>query len=1057
MTLIETYLAKLQANLTTGKAKELTHRMALQHLLETLLFDCQVVHEATRIACGAPDFEIIKGEEPIGHIEAKDIGEDLVKLAESEQLKRYRDSLSNLILTDYLEFRWFTEGELRTELTVKLANFDKNNNRLIPIENADLTPLMELFRTSRVATLRDSEQLAKKMARIARLICHVIEESYQHELREKNKGLLQAQLETFREVLLDNLTASEFADMYAQTICYGLFAAKCSTESTQTFNRMTAGFFVPKTNPFLRNLFNQIAGSELDDRLVWAVEHLIAVLNRIDITAILEDFSKRTGRNDPIVHFYETFLREYNPALREVRGVYYTPESVVNYIVRSLDLILKKQFQLKEGLADNTRLDSGVHKVQILDPATGTGTFLYAVIMKIFERFAKVKGAWSSYVSEHLLPRVYGFELLMAPYTVAHMKLGLLLKEYGYDFQSNERLRLFLTNTLDEPHGDQKTLMAQWLANEAAAANAIKQDAPVMVILGNPPYSGHSANFGEWITQLLKGVLTGFSQETAVANYFQVDGKPLGERNPKWLNDDYVKFIRFAHWRIVRTGYGVLGFITNHGYLDNPTFRGMRQALMQDFNEIYLLDLHGNSKKRERTPEGNPDVNVFDIQQGVSIGIFIKHKKEYQRPAKVFHADLWGNRAAKDTYLNAHDISSTQWTELKPTAPFYMFVPQNIDLKQEYEAGWKITEMMPINSVGIVTARDKLAVQNTPDAMMQIIREFATLETEKARQRFDLGKDARDWKVNTAQKDIIDSGLNRELVQPILYRPFDKRYTYYTGNSRGFICRPRSEVMRHMLIGDNLGLITIRRSRSSDSYCTFFVTDLLVSGSTAISSLDINYLFPLYLYSTKEKGLFPAFKTESDSQRKPNFNPDFITHIERNLKLEFIDEGRGDLNKTVSAEDVFFYMYAVFHSPTYRERYAGFLKIDFPRLPLTSNRELFSQLVQLGNELAQIHLMQAALDGDNGYPIDGDNMVDKIVYKDGQVFINAKQYFDGISEDVWHFYIGGYQVCQKWLKDCKGHRLNFDEINHYLYILAAIKRTIALMAEIDAILSFPVE
>jgi predicted helicase len=1058
MSPIQTYLAKLQANLDTGKAKELTHRAALQNLLEALLPDYQVIHEATRIACGAPDFEIVKGQEPIGHIEAKDIGEDLNKLEKSDQLKRYRESLTNLIFTDYLEFRWFTDGEPRTELTVKLAEFDKNSNKLIPIEGADLTQLIDLFSTSRVATLRDSEQLAHKMAKIARLICHVIYEAHQQEQKEKKKGRLQLQLETFREVLLDKLTASEFADMYAQTICYGLFAAKCSADPNQPFNRMTAGFFVPKTNPFLRNLFNQIVGFELDNRLVWAVEHLIAVLNRVDIAAILDDFGKRTGRNDPVVHFYETFLREYDPALREVRGVYYTPESVVSYIVRSLDLVLKQQFKLKDGLADNTLLPSGVHKVHILDPATGTGTFLHAVVANIFERFAKVKGAWSSYVSEHLLPRVHGFELLMAPYTVAHMKLGLLLQEYGYDFQSEERLRLFLTNTLDEPHGNQKTLMAQWLTDEAAAANEVKQDAPVMVVLGNPPYSGHSANFGEWITQLLKGVLGGDSEDEEIANYFQVDGKPLGERNPKWLHDDYVKFIRFAHWRIVKTGYGVLGFITNHGYLDNPTFRGMRQALMHDFNEIYVLDLHGNSKKKERTPEGTPDINVFDIQQGVSIGIFIKHSKEYKRPAKVFHADLWGTRSAKDDYLNANDIKTTAWAELKPTAPFYMFVPQDLDLQQEYQAGWKITEMMPINSVGIVTARDKLTIQDSPDAVMNIVSKFSELETEKARSQFNLGEDARDWKVELAQKDIIESETNKKLVQPILYRPFDKKYTYYTGNSRGFICMPRPDVMRHMLKGDNLGLITSRQQSQQGEWSLIGISNKLIE-CCAISNKtkEINYLFPLYIYPAKEKGLFSVFQSEDDLQRKPNFNPDFITNIERNLKLEFVNEGRGDLSSTVSAEDVFYYMYAVFHSRTYRERYAGFLKIDFPRLPLTSNRELFSQLVALGAELANIHLMEASLDYENGYPIEGDNLVDKVTYKDDSVFINATQYFDAVSPDVWAFHIGGYQVCQKWLKDRKGRALNFNDINHYLYILAAIKRTIALMNAIDEVLIFPIE
>ncbi len=546
---------------------------------------------------------IQRGAEPLGYIEAKDIGENLDKVQKSEQLKRYRDSLNNLILTDYLEFRWFLEGEYKSDMTVRLAEVDnKGHLKRFPDHFPALQTLLETFGATQAITLRSPDELAAKMAKIAGLLRDSIVRAYRQEERD---GKLHLQLESFRRVLLDYLMPEPFADMYAQTICYGLFAAKCSATG-QAFSRMQAGYYVPKTNPFLRNLFNQIAGVDLDDRLVWIVEQLVAVLNRADIAAILANFGKRSRQEDPVVHFYETFLAQYDPALRELRGVYYTPEPVVSYIVRSLDDVLRRSFGLRDGLADSSRLTPELHKVQILDPATGTGTFLYAVFARIFEQFHADKGLWSGYVSQHLLPRVHGFELLMAPYTVAHMKLGLQLQELGYDFHSDERLRVFLTNTLDEPHHSDMTLLAKWLSDEANAASAVKQDMPVMVILGNPPYSGHSANKGDWINNLLHGVAGGQNGGQPLANYFQVDGQPLKERNPKWLNDDYVKFIRFAHWRIMQTGYGVLGFITNHGYLDNPTFRGMRQALMRDFDEIYLLDLHGNSKKKEKTPDGEP-------------------------------------------------------------------------------------------------------------------------------------------------------------------------------------------------------------------------------------------------------------------------------------------------------------------------------------------------------------------------------------------------------------------------------------------------------------------
>jgi len=564
---INQYLNQIQINLNTGIAKEHTHRPALVQLLETLFPAINAINEPKRIECGSPDLVILDTQAdnmPLGYIEAKDIGVSLESALKTEQLERYLDSLHNLILTDYLEFRWFVEG--KSQMTVRLAEVDKAGIlNPLPARFADFQRLLDIFIHAQVITIRHPEELAARMAKIARLMRSLIFET--------------------------------FADMYAQTVCYGLFAAKCSAFN-QPFSRIHAGHYVPKTNPFLRNLFSQIVGIELDERLVWAVEHLVVVLNHADIAEILKDFGKQTRQEDAVVHFYETFLKHYDPTMREMRGVYYTPEPVVSYIVRSVDILLKQRFKLRDGLADNSRLKSGLHQVQILDPAVGTGTFLYAVFNHIFAKFMKNKGLWSTYV-----------------------KLGLQLQEMGYQFDSDERLRIFLTNTLEEAFekGSTPTLpFMEWLLNEGRDASEIKRDSPVMVIIGNPPYSGHSANVGGWIINLLKG----FDERGAkIADYFQVDGKPLKERNSKWLNDDYVKFIRFAQWRIEQTGYGILGFITNQGYLDNPTFRGMRQALMQDFDEIYVLDLHGNSKKKEKSPDGSLDQNVFDIQQGVAISL----------------------------------------------------------------------------------------------------------------------------------------------------------------------------------------------------------------------------------------------------------------------------------------------------------------------------------------------------------------------------------------------------------------------------------------------------
>ncbi|WP_199245878.1 type ISP restriction/modification enzyme [[Phormidium] sp. ETS-05] len=657
-------------------------------------------------------------------------------------------------------------------------------------------------------------------------------------------------------------------------------------------------------------------------------------------------------------------------------------------------------------------------------------------------------------------PRLFGFELLMAPYTVAHMKLGLQLQESGYDFSSDERLRIYLTNTLQEAFQltEQVINFGSRIKEEAEAAKEVKQEHPVMVIIGNPPYSGHSVNTGDWITNLLKG--KDIINQTKTANYFAVDGQPLGERNPKWLNDDYVKFIRFSQWRIDQTGYGVLAFITNHGYLDNPTFRGMRQSLMQSFDEIYVLDLHGNSKKQEvsPSPDRSPDQNVFDIQQGVAIGIFIKYQNNPGKLATVYHGELWGAReiyeqsqlvGGKYHWLAEHDISSTPWTKLTPSSPFYLFQPQDVAVRAEYETAAKISEIMPINTVGIVTARDALTIQWTADQVWEIVTDFVSLSPEAARSKYHLGKDAQDWTITGAQQDLKTSDLSPEHIKKILYRPFDRRYTYYTGKSRGFHCRSRWEVMKNVVFGDNLGLITSRQQSQNQVWSLIGVTNLLME-SSAISNKtrEINYLLPLYIYPDT------AAEKAMGMTRRPNLTPAFIAEFSKKLSLDFITDGKGDKSRTFGPEDIFHYIYAVFHSPTYRHRYAEFLKIDFPRVPLTSNVTLFWSLVTVGDRLVQLHLMETTGQEIATYPIPGSDVVEKVKYNEQlqQVWINSEQYFAPVTPDIWSFYVGGYQVCEKWLKDRKGRVLSFDDLTHYQNIVSILAETIELMGEIDGMI-----
>jgi len=1025
----DTYIQSIQSNLLRGS--ERTHYPTIKNLLDNPAASLAAIIEEKGNKAGVPDFTVRRRDLLVGYVEAKDVGLDLNPVEKTEQLQRYRESLNgNLILTNYLEFRWYVEGKVR--LTAVLAERIGDE---ITLCNYDKTlELIEGFLNYASAAINSPEDLAKQMARLTKSILLATESALQI---ETETGELHQLKRGFNEILLPDLNDAAFADMYAQTISYGLFAARVShaqNPGNQLFDRRTAGTYIPATNPFLRRLFNSIIETDLLGKINWAIDDLVELLGRVDMTAILENFGSRTRQSDPVVHFYETFLAAYNSALRKSRGVYYTPEPVVSYIVRSVDAILKNRFNLPLGLADNSKNpDTQQPRVQILDPATGTGTFLYGVVDRIYQNLADmgISGSWNQYVQENLLNRLFGFELLMAPYAIAHLKLGLQLQNLGYEFSSKQRLGVYLTNTLDEALKKSEVLFAQFVAQEANEASAIKRDVPVMVVLGNPPYSGHSANKSEWIAGLVK-------------DYYYVDGVPLKERNSKWLQDDYVKFIRFGQWRVSQTGFGVLAFVTNHGYLDNPTFRGMRQNLMQTFTDIYVLDLHGNSKKKEVSPDGSPDQNVFDIQQGVSIGIFIKEPGK-STPAKVHHAELWGSRTSKYETLNFIDIDSTEWKIIHPQSPFYLFVPQNRDLFAEYNDGWKITDIMPVNSVGIVTARDDLTIKWSVQEVKETVKDFVSLPVEEARNKYDLGKDSRDWQVSLAQDDLRSHNLEDSKIVPILYRPFDKRYTYYTGKTRGFLCMPRFEVMRHILQGENLALATAR-SIEIGEWDHLFCTVQLLQHHT-VSLKEVNYLFPLYLYPDTENEQGNLF-----SERTPNLSQKFLSAIRE--KLGYIP----------TPEAIFYYAYAVFYSPTYRQRYAEFLKIDFPRLPLTSDNELFQTLAQKGEELVALHLMKSKKLNKviTKYPVSGDNAVTQVTYNESErrVYINKQQYFEGITPEVWAFKIGGYQVLDKWPKDRKkaNRSLSFDEVLHYQRIVVAMKETMQIMAEIDEVIpDFPWE
>ncbi|MBP3228887.1 MAG: N-6 DNA methylase [Bacteroidaceae bacterium] len=1014
---IHAYLRAINEQLRTGHAREHAYRPALQQLLQTLLPACTVTNEPARIACGAPDFIVTQRTTglPLFFAEAKDIGDtDLEgRRQHREQFRRYRQSLDRIVFTDYLDFRLYEYGE--PTLAVRLAEL--RDGKAVPVAGADeqFRALMAHLAAATPQRVTSPARLAEAMAAKARLLASVIGEALSGQDADHADGYLAGQWRAFRNLLIHDLTPAAFADIYAQTIAYGLFAARIHDTTPEDFSRFEAATLIPQTNPFLRKVFQSIATFDLDTRISWLVDDLVSLFAATDMERILGHYTHDPRHGDPLIHFYEDFLAAYDPALRRSRGVWYTPQPVVAFIVRAVDEILQREFHMPWGLAQ-WEVPRAPH---LLDPATGTGTFLAEAIRQVHAKFRDQQGLWQDYVERHLLPRLNGFELLMASYAIAHLKLDLTLQQTGYRHRTDRRLRVFLTNSLEEGTGQVRDLFAQWLTEEANQANAVKRETPVMVMIGNPPYSGASQNKGEWIMKLMN-------------DYKREPGgkQPLNERNPKWLNDDYVKFIRLGQHYIERNGVGVIGFINPHGYLDNPTFRGMRWQLLRTFDKIYTLDLHGNAKKKETCPDGSKDENVFDIMQGVSINLFVKTgRKEKGALGQVFHADLYGLREYKYEVLQNSALADIHFEEVAPKAPMYFFVPKDFALEEEYNKGFAVNELFPLCLLGPNSHRDDFAVCFSQDEAQQHIDDFKNpaISNEEIKSRYGL-KDTRDWQVDAARKRIPANASPTKC----LYRPFDFRYMLY-GDYAFDYHRPQ---LNDNLLVDNVALIVTKQGRKGTSA---FVASVPLGQHKIADSYDGSYAMPLYVLPSDEG---QSMLEGTGQSLVPNFNSEVVQRIEKGL------------GEKAEPQELFDYIYAVLHSPAYRARYKEFLKIDFPRIPYPADAPLYHRLAALGKRLRELHTGTAAeapaADGTT-FPVAGSNTVEAVSYDDARarVYINTEQYFGGVSPDVWQHYIGGYQPAQKWLKDRRARTLSFDDIRHYQHLLHALAATRQAMREID--------
>lgn len=1002
-----------------------------------------IIVQPKKTEVGIPDF-ILKSREGkiVGYVEAKEPDKNLYNLDknDTEQIERYKDVLPNLILTNLVDFILFQKGEKISEVRIAQPVSIRLNKPVLQ-KTEEFEGLIDTFFSFSISKVTTAEALAEELAKRTKLLSHFVLE----ELKDNPSSSVHQFYTAFKEELITSLTIENFSDMYSQTISYGLFSARIRARENG-FLRTTAYQYIPSTIPLLRSLFHYITGPDLPQSLEWIIDDITDVLNSTDIKSILKDFHTTKWTDDPVIHFYETFLNVYNPEERKRRGVYYTPAPVVSYIVHSIHELLKKEFNKTDGLADRT--------VTLLDPASGTLTFP-ATAIRLAKRELELKGKggiFTRLVNEHILKNFYAFELMVAPYAIGHLKISIVLDDLGYRLGKDERFNLYLTNTLEVKDIKQIDLpLVSDLAKEGIAAKKVKDKIPILVILGNPPYSVSSENKSEFIEDLMK------DWKDAVK----------GERNIQPLSDDYIKFLRFAQWKIEQGGVGIVGMITNNSYLSGLIHRGMRKSLLDSFDEIYILDLHGSSRIKERCPDSSKDENVFDIQQGVAIILAVRKHRGINKKPSIYHYDLLGTRDVKYKYLEGNNVTLTRWTELKPVEPYYFFVPKKLRGIKRYENFWSVSEIFEKFSSGVKTHRDHFLVGFSEQEISNRMRIFTgNLEDSMIRESLNL-KDTRDWKLSDAREKIKEIKW-KEKIYPYAYRPFDTRQICYCTDLIDRGC-DRLDLMKNFLRTSNVGFILKRKIEGQKWHHAFISENIL----------DINYLgaqtyfFPLYLYQEKNPHSNPSvtksiktkdyqplsttmllFEPQAEySLKKPNLSERFINALKSAFKKDFIPQGKGDGKKSFGPDDVFYYIYAILYSDSYRKRYEEFLKIDFPRVPFTEDFGLFKNLSRLGERLVLLHLLKASEleTHKTKYPKQGKDKIERVEYDriKKRVHINEDQYFEGIPEEIWGYHIGSYQVLQKWLKERKERKLTINDIEYFLKIVDAIRHTLKLQEEID--------
>ncbi len=1067
----------------TPEKNELTHRLFLHNLLDKLKNhfnkEFKIEHEPNRDKQGGqPDFRVSYQGLNIGYIENKKVGTDLSQLLKSDQILKYLELNPNLMLTDYLNFVWVGKDEWNKPLIkreISIASLDELSKPLKPNPQTerDLIGFFKGFFNYEAAPITNAKDFATHLSAPTRYLKDALI-TYQKDTQ------VSSIFKNFKEYLYEELSFEDFSDAFAQTLTYSLFLAKLN-HPFEKINLDNVRSSIPENFAVIREMADFLKKLDAIKEIQWLLNEILNSINHVDMDSILKDLN---DDKDPYLHFYETFLSAYDPKLREKKGVYYTPDSVVKFIINALDSLLKTHFK-DAPLGLKSALDN--ENIKLLDFATGTGTFLLEAFRKALEVRKTSDGGISTKEDKYqnLLKQFYGFEYLIAPYAIAHLNLSQAFKEeFKKPLKENDALQIILTNTLIQPSEIAADRGLQPIfEKELKSAQEIKKDEKILIITGNPPYSGASSNEGlfEWEVKATYGIEPEFqtieieknikltAKIQTLLNNIQKQKesgsknalkelkklhskyKLQNEKNPKWLLDDYVKFMRFAQNKIKSLGHGLFGFISNNAFLDNPTFRGLRRSLLKCYDELYILNLHGNARKKEETPQGAKDENVFNIMQGVSINLFVK--KAQATKQKIHYYDVYGERAEKYVFLAQNDLNSINWLELAPRAPFYLLIPQEALLLDEYEQGFSVQEMFQVGSVGIVTGRDHVVFHKDKESLLKLLKDFSTLEPSELRRIYKIKKDSRDWRLNNAIREV-ETNIKRleEYIVLCQYRPFDYRWTYYTGKSKSFIAYPRGEVFKHMFppppptnpktpnqTRKNVALNTPRQLKNNDkSWTQCFISSCINDQGLSSGGNGAGVNYPLY-----------QFKHPNYTE---NFTPEFRSFIDKHY------------NHSFEPLEVLGYIYALLYSPNYRKRYEEFLKADYPKILFTKNKDLFRALSLLGIELIGLHVLnQESLNysfeklkdatiGESCYKEahDRNPIIKKPLHNepDQRLYINHSAYFRGVSQEIYDYRIGGYCVLDKYLKSHKGEDCDFDHVKNIIKVIACtieIQKTLGFL------------